>query len=385
MSRRSVLLAVGIAVCVPAVGAAQSGSDWTRSPTPEPAAGGRLVGISCPAPSECLAVGVAFGRRGRSSPLIERWNANTWSRQTPARTRALTANLNGISCPSPSMCVAVGSAFNAGSPSPPLSERWNGKRWSALETPAPRGGIPGQSIAELWGVSCPSRNSCIAVGDFTGGSFARPLVERWNGRSWRFTIAPAHSRFANRLDAVSCVTPKSCIAVGQYFTNRTGNRGETLAEGFNGRRWRILKSSSLAAATEATLGAISCTSASACTTVGGNDGKAVVLRWNGRAFARQNTPTLGNGTLRPNLSGVSCTTATACTAVGSLDPFGPNAERWDGKQWTLDQMAGIGSGTIDAFSVSCVQSGACVAVGSYSTGSGGGQREHPFAESSAGT
>ena len=65
----------------------------------------------------------------------------------------------------------------------PLAERWNGKRWSFVKTPAPvasagEGGLP---YGYFTAVRCTSARSCTA----TGGS----LVEHWNGTAWKLVRA----------------------------------------------------------------------------------------------------------------------------------------------------------------------------------------------------
>jgi hypothetical protein len=60
-----------------------------------------------------------------------------------------------------------------------MAEAWNGTSWSLVTTPN-----PGSTENELRGVSCTSPSSCMAVGDFAGIGNQLTLAESWNGSSW---------------------------------------------------------------------------------------------------------------------------------------------------------------------------------------------------------
>ena len=90
---------------------------------------------------------------------------NAWSVvASPNRPLSAWDNyLNGMSCTSPSQCVAVGEAgsTNPGTPiSQTLVESWNGSTWSI--TPSPSSSPAG--LAELQAVYCVNSVSCVAVG-----------------------------------------------------------------------------------------------------------------------------------------------------------------------------------------------------------------------------
>src|SRR5262249_41564951 len=58
--------------------------------------------------------------------------------------------------------------------------------WSV--TPSPNPVIP---AGQLFWVSCPAANSCMAVGTYTKASGAGvALAERWNGTAWRIQPVP---------------------------------------------------------------------------------------------------------------------------------------------------------------------------------------------------
>src|SRR5262249_55736664 len=144
--------------------------------------------------------------------------------------------------------------------------------WSV--TPSPNPVIP---TGQLFWVSCPAANSCMAVGTYTKASGAGvALAERWNGSTWRIQPIPSPRGAAwSNLFGVSCTSPSACEAVGTT-ASRSGAL-KVLAEGWNGSRWQIQPALSLAGGGQ--LNGVSCTSASACTAVGGSGAGPLAERW----------------------------------------------------------------------------------------------------------
>jgi hypothetical protein len=98
------------------------------------------------------------------------------------------------------------------------------------------------------------------------------------------------------------------------------------------------------------LGAVSCTSDSACMTIG--------ARWNGRQWSKLPSPPAG--------AGLSCTSRTACIAVGSCYCSGfhtPVAARWNGREWSLQRTPHRARADTVLNAVSCTSPSACTAVG----------------------
>jgi hypothetical protein len=231
---------------------------------------------------------------------------------------------------------------------------------------------------QLNGVSCTSARACTAVGSSgpflglgrLGGAAAPPvtaprtatLAERWDGRRWRIqpTADPGGSA---ALLGVSCSSPRACTAVGD---EQAGSRFLTLAERWNGSRWSIQPTPSPASAVVSELLGVSCPAANSCMAVGDDTGSsgpvfAFAERWDGSRWAIA-------GVLRPAhasetfLRSVSCSSARTCTAVGSFQsgPASfPLAERWTGSQWR--QQAAPGTGEL--LGVSCPAPSRCIAVG----------------------
>src|SRR6516165_8261818 len=348
-----------------------NGSTWSIQPTPNPpgAAPSNLNAASCVSRSACIAVGSTSNSRGTSLTLAQRWNGHTWRIQ-PTPSPADGGTLTGVSCLSRSSCLAVGGHGNPFNEVPPgtLAERWNGSRWRIQPTPNPPGGG-----WWLTAVSCTSPSACTAV----GGRIEPPgkpqgtLAERWDGRRWRIQATPSLPGNAVKLLAgVACTSRSSCLAVGGEFDPATGENLGTLAERWNGRTWRIVPTFKPApAGRDAFLNGVACTSASACTAVGNRTlAKTLAEGWNGRTWQVQATPNPADAQ-NITLGGVACSARTVCTAFG-LNHIGSSpltlAERWSGGRWRIQPTPGLVA--VDSGSpvgVACPTVSACYAVGAY--------------------
>ena len=317
-----------------------------------------LLAISCSSVTSCFAVGVSF-----TGALAERWDGVSWTIvDLPNPRGADGAELDGVSCTSPTDCAAVGSASIASGSgliieddSSPLGEHWNGTSWT-IDT-----GLSASSIPFLIGVVCPASTRCFAVGESA-------LVEGWNGVSWSF--APFGSKSSeSELNDVSCATTTNCFAVGSY---ETGSAVNPLVEHWNGVTWSLSASPTPKGARDAELESVSCSGPSDCSAVGYVDTssaeKALIEHWNGTAWSIVASPT-PKGAELTQLSGVSCPDATDCYAVGSALSF-PNptalTEHWNGKTWSVVPGAQAGSGTtfLELIGITCASALDCTAVGS---------------------
>ena len=193
------------------------GISWTIEPTPAPpgatlSSTDALSDVSCTSVTDCTAVGEYTYLARSTLPLAEHWNGVNWSiEQTPLPASAAGGELLGISCASTMVCVAVGDARFRARGAQMLAERWDGARWTIQPTAqAGRG-----TNSHLFGVSCPTATVCTAVGDYASRSgTSGPLAERWNGTSWRIQrIAGAGGKYGDLL-RVSCATARVCTAVG---------------------------------------------------------------------------------------------------------------------------------------------------------------------------
>ncbi len=73
-------------------------------------------------------------------------------------------------------CIAVGNwstGYGGDLPEYTLAEHWDGFRWTVQTTPNPSG----SSLSELDAVSCTSPRACVAVGQSWNGTETQPLIE----------------------------------------------------------------------------------------------------------------------------------------------------------------------------------------------------------------
>jgi hypothetical protein len=356
------------------------GTRWAIEPTPSPGgtAGSALNAISCLSAVKCTAAG-GFATATGALTLAETWNGTNWARQaTPNPAQAVVSDFTSVSCPARSSCVAAGFQEGRVGTAFPLAEGRAGRAWAVQAAANPAGARPSELIA----VSCPSREDCMAVGLYARTAVITPLAEQWNGSRWQVqpAAAPIDSPAAS-LHGVSCASPTACIAVGFSYL-----RGESpsvpLAEAWNGSAWSIQRVPLPNGAQQASLYAVACSSADACTAVGNYDNHAgipagLVERWNGTRWTIQ-------GNARPAkfsfLLGVACPGARTCVAAG-YDSTGaggsrPFAESWNGTSWQVQPLplpAGVPGGTLSA--ISCRSPVACTAVGTHSGTSSGPMAE----------
>jgi hypothetical protein len=195
-------------------------------------------------------------------------------------------------------------------------------------------------------VSCKGPASCLAVGGRSAGrSGSYALAEAWNGRSWRVlkTPGPAPRGELSQLTGVSCPTASKCMAVG-YYGARPGVT-VNLAELRTGTSWRVLRPVNPRTG-RSELVAVSCPTATYCMTTGAYyvPGHAPQYGWaeswhRGR-WRELRTAVPADGTAA-SLEAVSCASPARCLAAGSYTRNGtgnqllPVLETWNGSRWRL--------------------------------------------------
>ena len=340
-------------ICVIGTPAANAAA-WAIQPSPHPrgATSSWLVRVSCPTRTMCVAVGSwtnePYGGYD-STPLLEQWNGKRWSLRTvPNRVGTGRAGLGGVSCSSTKACTAVGASGDGSA----IIERWNGVRWNVQRSPAPAAG--------LGDVSCPSARVCVAVG--ASSSPSKPVVERWNGRAWSLQRTPRpralkHADGDYGLVEVSCPAVSSCMAVGDVDT--ASGSVTPLAERWNGLRWTLeqvpIRPRPLGGPRGGFLTGVSCPASNVCYAVGLSElpNPTLVERWNGSVWSVEPTPSTDGYGNYDGLQDLSCASATRCLGV-------PAPLRRAGAGWT----AFPDLGPVKLRGVSCVSATGCTGVGS---------------------
>ena len=293
------------------------GHRWSALTPPAPKVGrfsqDFLSAVSCLSSNSCVAVGYGASRSGDRGLLTESWDGSSWTvQQTPSG----YVNFRALSCSSSTACTAVIAQ---------LVERWDGSTWTEQT-------LPNLDNPYLTGVSCTGVSSCIAVGSQQLGANERrstPLVVRWDGSRWSIVETPEPRRaWTSGLGPISCSSPTACTALGGYLTGaRSAERA--FMERWNGRRWLIQRLASPGRGRSASLLGVSCPSARTCTAVGQytrgrRDYWTFAERWSHHRWSVQQTPN-ARGAFRSTLSAVSCPTPGLCFAVGYASHVHPRA------------------------------------------------------------
>ncbi len=310
-------------------------SSAAASRLPQPRASNQLKGVACVSGRNCWAVG--------SGGEILHWNGSSW---TVSSSPVGTGDLSKVACGSPNSCWALGS---------PLLH-WNGVRWNTRNL-----SLPARTL--LSAVTCSSASNCLIVGTY--GRLAHTLALRWNGTKWTRVDTPDPAKGA-QLTAVTCVSRVDCWAVGTY-----AKRGDAFVFGiqWNGSRWRQRWTSKAflpATILFVSVNDVDCTSATNCWAAGTDavtpDGSsALFLHWSASRLT-VSVPSLGA------VQSIDCSSSSNCFAVGSSgNGLGAPADaifRWNGKHWHTVTLPATGSGAgTELWGVSCTASRACWAVG----------------------
>ena len=147
-----------------ALAESSSGGSWSVDTVP--GLGGDLqqdlLSISCTSSTTCTAVGQAQDAESNTVPFAETLNDTNWS-ITPTPNPANPSELQSVGCTSATECTAVGIQGN--NPPQTLIESWNGSYW--WEVPSPNQ-IGQSNPNSLFGDWCVTSKRCIAVGDYQG-------------------------------------------------------------------------------------------------------------------------------------------------------------------------------------------------------------------------
>jgi sugar lactone lactonase YvrE len=293
-----------------------SGGHWAQTPVPLAEGESRLqlFGVSCTTASSCTAVGRSEVAK-HLLPFVVHWNGSAWSKQSLALpSEFVDGELYGVSCPAPEECMAVGTAKTSAGVWVGYSERLMGATWTPVAIPT----ASESTLEEVRSVSCTAANFCMASGWYNSGSGAKPFSELWNGSVWSLQTRSGYGYFYG----MTCVSSEFCMAAGGDFSN-------PLEETWNGQKWTKVTTATLPDLVGGYFSGISCSSQTSCAAVGGGWSKletnpAVTLAetWDGSAWKEQTTPR-DSERARNELEGVSCTAIGACTAVGWSEASGP--------------------------------------------------------------
>lgn len=312
----------------------QSGT-WTAMSPPAPKTNNILVytnGESCATSSACVWVGKHYNPGKPPAQIAEWWNGTVWKIVSASGPTGSTASrLIDVSCPAASFCMAVGDA-KIGSHAQATVYTWvNHTAWKQISVPAPAGA----RSATLDGVSCAAATDCMAVGDYVNASGTTlPYAVGWHTGTWQPPSSmPGVGGLSNdQLKGVSCPSATECLAVGIAGTTVQHAFAEELATG----SWSVVLTGPAATG----LYGASCPTTSMCAVGGFSGGAPLVESWNGSSFSDLGVTRTGSPTPNDVIMHVSCPTTTKCEAVGTrynnlgMD-FKTLGEGWNGSSWTV--------------------------------------------------
>jgi hypothetical protein len=212
-----------------------TGTSWAITPSPNRSTATQnnfLADVSCGDATHCIAVGYSLTDAGVYSTVALERNGSTWSLRSSRNVEGLSNVLRDVSCPTPTECVAVGATDTAtvalpNNPEVTLIERFAAGAWTIEPSPNRAG-----TDNHLWGVSCPSAASCVAVGQSqtivpvgqTPPTTARSwtLVLTYDLGTWTQTPSPSKGGTYNFQYGLSCPNVSNCVSSGEYINLGTG-------------------------------------------------------------------------------------------------------------------------------------------------------------------
>ena len=311
----------------PAV-AATCAPSWTTAAAPTHGTRAFLSDVVAVASDDAWAVGTGGSNSGEQ-PLIEHWDGVAWSIvPAPSPSGALHASLQGVSAVSEDELWAVGSAYHLESGRRPLIERWNGAtgRWSIVASPDVEGvlfDVVALSETDVWAVGRLDNPGPI-VDDKT-------LIEHWDGTQWKIVPSPSLG-YLSELKGIAALAPSDVWAVGysQQALPTGGIRTRTLAEHWDGTAWTLAATTDVG--TYAELHAVAAIASSDVWAVGRAHGvSGLAERWDGSGWSVM--PAVFPQTDVRSTAvrwGVAAAGAGDVWAVGS-DPL---VAHWDGRAWS---------------------------------------------------
>jgi hypothetical protein len=306
-----------------------SGGVWTPAGVPLPANAAfdpevEVPGLSCPSVNECVAVGSYQDSSGGMDGLLLTWSGGAWSSvSVPLPANAATSpdvSIYAVSCASVNDCVAGGSYTDSSGNTQGLLLIWSGGSWAPAEAPVPSdaGSNP---WAQVQGVSCPTTTRCVAVGSY-GSQVAEGLLWTWSAGSWTVANLPALPGGASDSDSdvydVSCPSVSQCVAVGYYNDNQDG-----LLLTLSGGSWTAVEAPVPGGGTTPHVGTVSCASVNYCVAAGiygdsSGHGQGLLLTWSDGSWTPAEAPTPANAASDPTeqVQGISCPAVNGCLGGG---------------------------------------------------------------------
>jgi len=214
-----------------------NGRSWTVQRSPSPGSSSMLTAVTAVSRSNAWAVGYSDSSDGTTSKtLVEHWNGSSWQIQASPNPSVQYNFLCGVAATSGTNAWTGGTYVQAGYQAP-IMEHWNGQAWKLHASAYQPAGYQYDPCA----MAASSASSIWAVGSHWYFDADRTLIEHWNGTSWKTqtspNAAPGNSD-RNVLNGVTATSATNAWAVGWSYVWGSGHR-KPLIEHWNGSSWRL--------------------------------------------------------------------------------------------------------------------------------------------------
>jgi photosystem II stability/assembly factor-like uncharacterized protein len=193
----------------------------------------QLSGVSCPTATECMAVGSNGASLPGSGVVITTSDAGaTWS---PAAAPQNALVVSSVTCASPTDCTAIVSDGTStwSAHSPDFGQSWQ------QEGTLPAGFLPGNDITCVAGGICLDAGYVPTTNSHGQGAVA---VSADGGQTWAQASVPAGTGV---LQSTACLSPSACLAAGTTGTTVSDvvpAKGELLRSTDGGHTWVVSSS-----------------------------------------------------------------------------------------------------------------------------------------------
>jgi hypothetical protein len=270
-----------------------NGKRWTIVSTPNPA-GSDVTGfsaISGDQADDLWAVGLAYDPSTFGyTAFAEHWNGKKWALSDPVDPSGSWSPLRGVASTPGSGALTVGEYEAAAGEYDALAEVWDDHAWSQTALPTPRRAV----VSSLYAVSAADANHAYAAGCWSttvlfcgiAGGEQQPLVERWQGTTWKLVKVPLPADATDGgFTAVSLDGPSEGWAVGEATV--AGSGVPYLAHLTNGH-WRAQASPELQG--DSYFGGVTALAPDDAWAVGATSAGPLAEHWNGTKWRVVATP-----------------------------------------------------------------------------------------------
>jgi hypothetical protein len=356
-----------------------------------------LYGVACTSGGTCLAGGAYQDTSADDQPMVVGETHGRWGRARQLRlpsdaTAQPYSEVNSVACTSARSCVAVGYYQFSTLEDHGFIATESGSRWARARAPLLPRNADTSLGSGLQGVACPGPGSCVAIGSYTDKAHhSEPMaVTEVDGHWTRATELTMPANAAANPDTflvgLACPRRGYCVATGSYNVSAGADEGLGLTESYG--RWRRgaeIKAPANASGLDANVDSVSCVTAGSCVAIGHYEikpsqyGAIAVTESNGRWGRPRLIAGLPPGAATgssPAVDGIACSAGAPCVAVGGYGPPGGNflatavaRSRGSWRDTTRIRLpAGAGAGARRGaflYSVACWAAGHCFAVGYY--------------------